>query len=75
MAAHKGDINAQRKLGLCYIKANEDYMLAYVWLSMATEQGSNMAKREKEKISKKMTPEQIAAANEIIKEIKSKQNR
>ena len=64
------DINAQRKLGLCYIESNENYVYAYSWLNMAAEQGSKLSNKKKEQISNNMTSEQIAAANELIKEIK-----
>ena len=72
IAAKQGDLYSQRKLGLYYKRSGKDYIKAYAWLTMAAEQGSNLAKKEREKISKKMTPEQIAAANDLIKEIKSK---
>jgi hypothetical protein len=72
LAAYQGDISAQRNLGQCYIESNEDYTQAYAWLCIATEQGSNMAKKKRDEISGKMTPEQIVAANELIKEIKGR---
>ena len=72
MAAYQSDINAQRKLGLCYIEADVDYVKAYAWLTMAAEQGSNMSKKKRDKMSSKMTPEQIVSANELIKELKAR---
>ena len=72
MAAYQGDIYSQRKLGLCYIESNEDYIRAYAWLTMAAEQGSNLSRKKRDEISKKMTPEQLAAANELINEIKAR---
>lgn len=70
MAAYQGDTNSQRKLGHCYIELNEDYIRAFAWFHKAAEQGSNLSKKNRDEISKKMTPEQIAEAKELIKEIK-----
>jgi hypothetical protein len=72
LAAFQDDIIAQRKLGLCYILSNEDYIRAYAWMTMAAEQGSNVSRKKRDKISIMMTPEQIAEANELINEIKAK---
>lgn len=70
LAAYQGDTNSQRKLGHCYIELNEDYIRAFAWFHKAAEQGSNLSKKNRDEISKKMTPEQIAEAKELIKEIK-----
>ena len=40
-------------------------------LTLATEQGSNMSQKKKDEIAEKMSPEEIASANEYIKEIKA----
>ena len=67
LAAYQGDTNSQRKLGHCYIELNEDYIRAFAWFHKAAEQGSNLSKKNRDEISKKMTPEQIAEAKELIK--------
>lgn len=53
---------------------SKDLIIAYKWLGLATESGSpreeNQAKKLLEKIKPQMTPEQISAADGLIKEWK-----
>ncbi len=74
-AAEQGVAVAQLYLGLMYAKGQgvlEDRVTALVWWSIAAANGDKNAKSNKIKIAKKMTPEQIAQAQALSKEMTQK---
>ena len=74
-AADQGYAKAQHKLGVMYNNGEgvlEDNVTAYAWWNIAAANGSKSAKDNKPKIAKDMTPEQIAKAQELSKEMVKK---
>ena len=45
----------------------KDYKLAYVWLHLAAIQGNKRAMKNFDILAKKMTPEQISDAKQMIR--------
>ena len=71
-AAEQGDAGAQTSLGAMYYNGGgilEDYETAYAWFNIAAANGDEYAKRNKLIVTKKMTPEQIAKAQELSREM------
>ena len=69
-AAKQGDTDGQLNLGLKYAKGEgvpENKVKAYVWWSLAAAQGHEKAKRNKGIVKKKMTREQIASPEAIVR--------
>ncbi len=74
-AAEQGVAVAQLYLGLMYAKGQgvlEDRVTALVWWSIAAANGNKNAKSNKPKLAKKMTPEQIAEAQALSREMLKK---
>ena len=75
-AADQGDAAAQTSLGLMYGKGQgvkQNGVTAYAWASIASTNGQNIASRFKSEFLKpKMTPAQIAKAEELVKEMVKK---
>ena len=72
IAAIRGQENAQYTLGVMYSKGEgvlKDDVTAYAWYNIAAANGSKIAKGNKPKIAKDMTPEQIAKARELSREM------
>jgi TPR repeat protein len=72
-AAEQGEATAQAFLGIMYERGQgvrQDYMLAYIWLNLATVHGFEDAKSSRDLLSSKMTPEQIAEAQRLAREWK-----
>lgn len=70
LAAEQGDLIAQNVLGFMYRKGNgvvSDYLRAYMWYDLGAFNGSKRATENKEWLSKKLTPAQIAKAQEMSK--------
>ncbi len=66
-AAEQGDANAQFMLGDMYENGKgvpKDYVQAYKYFNMASAQGDSTASEIRDLLEKKMTPEQIAKAQE-----------
>jgi uncharacterized protein len=64
-AALQGDANAQLNLGIKYDAGKgvrTDYIEAYKWLNLAAAQGNTTAMSARDKIVRRMTPEQIDEA-------------
>ena len=75
LAADQGNSNAQNNLGLCYDRNQgvpRDDVLAYMWFNLAGASGSETGYNNRESISKRMTPEQIAEAQKLSREWKPK---
>ena len=67
-AAEQGDARAQFNLGTMYYTGQgvpEDRVQAYAWYSIVAAQGVELAKENKEIIAEKMTPTEIAKAQEL----------
>ena len=67
-AAEQGDSGAQSHLGAMYVIGEgvpEDDVQAYAWLSIAVAQGNETAKELRNAIKDRMTPEQIAKAQDL----------
>ena len=72
-AAEQGHAPAQWYLGLMYRKGSgvpKDYVAAYAWYSL--DKSNFMGEHSRAKIAKEMTPEQIAKAKEMSKELQKK---
>ncbi len=67
-AAEQGNAVAQGQLGFMYAQGKgvpEDYVLAYAWLNLAAAQGIKNARETKDVLRPRMTPEQVARAQEL----------
>ena len=74
-SANQGHAPAQINLGLMYYNRQgvaRDYVRAYMWVSLAALQGDPIAVNYRDIIAKKMTPAQIAEAQRLAREWKSK---
>jgi len=74
-AAEQGLPQAQFNLGIMYYGgrgAPQDFVQAYRWLSLATAQGNEGASRFRDMVATRMTPGQIAEAQEMAKNWKPK---
>lgn len=66
-AAASGDRRAMLTLGRLYVQglgAPQDYVEAHKWLSLAASRGETEAVKERDSLAVKMTPEQVATAQE-----------
>lgn len=70
LAANQGHIGAQVNLGVMYHKGDgvEDFIQAYIWLNIAAASGDQIAKKNKEILKKKMTPQDISKAQALSRE-------
>ena len=74
-AAEQGIADAQFRLGVAYANGEgvlEDTLAAYAWYNIAAANGDDSAKGLKDIITKEMTPEQIAEAQKLSREIIAK---
>ena len=68
LAAEQGDARAQVHLGLMYARGKgvpEDNVQTYAWWNLAAVQGNKKASRNMDIVRKKMTPAQIAQAQNL----------
>ena len=66
-AAHAGDRQAMLALGRMYrrgLGVLQDYVEAHKWLNLAASRGEAAAVEERDALAAKMTPQQVAAAQE-----------
>ena len=71
-AAEQGDAHAQFLLGEMYANGEgvpEDYVFAYAWMNLAGAQGEDGAQEAKDRLSRDMTREQVARAQELSFEL------
>ena len=71
-AAENGFAMAQANLGVKYALGQgvpQDYVTAYAWLNIAAASGDERAKKNKDLAAEDMTPEQIAKAEALAKEM------
>ncbi len=70
-AAAQGEPRAQYNLGLMYLNGqgvSQDPVKAYYWISLSANRGNVRARDARDYVAEKMSTEQIAAANGLIKE-------
>ena len=75
MAAEQGYAAAQSKLGTMYygnLGVPQDYVLAHMWWSIAAAQGYKNAIKDRDYVAERMTPDQIAEAQKLVREWKPK---
>lgn len=72
-AAEQGDIEAQNNLGFMYdngLGVPQDLVFAHMWFNLAAAQGNRMASENSDMTEKRMTREQIAEAQRLLREWK-----
>ena len=72
-AAEQGQANAQFALGLMYAYGQgmaQDYVQAHMWYNLAASQGNDTARKNRDSIEQRMTPQQIADAQRLAREWK-----
>jgi uncharacterized protein len=77
-AADQGHIGAQAYLGLSCatgLGVPQDNTHAYMWLSVAAARGDQDAVSNRDRVARQMTPAQIAEAQKLAREWKSKPER
>jgi uncharacterized protein len=77
-AAEQNHAMAQNNLGGCYFNGQgvaQDYLQAYKWCSLASSQGEENAWRNLPFFMLEMTSEQIAEAQRLVQEFKSRESR
>ena len=75
LAAEQGSASAQYNLGVMYDNGEgvtQDYVRAHMWFNLVTSKGEEMAKKNREKVAKKMTPSQIAEAQKMAQDCEKK---
>ncbi len=50
----------------------QDYVRAHMWFNLSASQGNKNAKKNREKVTKKMTPAQIAEAQKMARDCEKK---
>ena len=71
-AAEQGYADAQLYLGIQYATGEgvmQDFVKAYAWLNVVSAQGIPKAVRERDQLSEKMTPDQVAEAQKLSREL------
>ena len=74
-AAEQGIASAQFNLGVMYANGEgvaEDYVMAHMWWNIAATNGHENARKNKDILVKKMSPSQIAKAQEMARECVAK---
>lgn len=69
--AEAGHAGAQYNLGFNFVQGKgvaKDLVQAYFWFELAARQGKRIATQLRDGISKKMTPEQIRQAQEMVQD-------
>jgi len=64
-AADQGNADAQNALGQLYAKGvgvREDFVQAHKWFNIAAAAGNELARRNRDAMGEKMTPQQLADA-------------
>ena len=71
LSAEQGYASAQRGLGYAYkngFGVPQDFVQAHMWLNLAGSQGSPMAQSWRDDVASRMTPDQIAEAQQLARE-------
>ena len=69
--AEQGQANSQYSLGVMYEKGQgviQDYIIAHMWLNIASSNGSKQAPRKRKEIEVKMSTNQISEAQKLARE-------
>lgn len=78
LAAEQGNITAQYNLGLMYhhgVGVPQDDVQAHMWCSLSAAGGHTRARECRDKVTKRMTPAQLAEAKRLTREWKPKNRR
>ena len=73
--AEQGHAKAQFHLSLMYYKGAgvlRDFVTAYAWVNLAAYNGADNGSKGREMVARRMTPEQIAEAQKLSKELLKK---
>ena len=73
--AEQGDADAQFNLGVMYDEGEgvpQDYVSAHMWFNLAGTNGDKNAVTNRNTVEKKMTPEEIEKAQEMVRNWKPK---
>ncbi len=76
-AAEQAYASALNNLGFMYDEGRgvpQDYVQAHLWYNLAAAQGDELARKNREIVAGKMTPEQIAEAQSLAREWKPKKS-
>jgi TPR repeat protein len=77
-SAKEGNVSSQYSLALNCLRGSQgegkDIVKAYAWFDIAANQGHQGAVKQREKLLKKMNPEQVAAGTRMSKEISEEIN-
>jgi len=71
LSAKQGNDSAQRRLGFMYERGagvQQDYVQAYMWYNLGTANGAKPGDLRRDALAKRMTPEQIAEALQLVRE-------
>ena len=71
-AAEQGNAKAMNNLGYMYASGSgvlQDFVLAYMWYNQAGANGINLGSENRDRLAMQMTPEQIAAAQQLADEL------
>lgn len=71
MAAKQGDPVAMSHLGLMYANGEgvpQDFVLAHAWWNLAGARGDRQARRNRDIVAERMTPDQIGEAQRLARE-------
>ena len=71
LAAEQGYADAQSNLGYMYFNGQgvpQDYVLAHMWFNLSASQGSSGAASRRDIAASRMTPAQIAEAQQLARE-------
>ncbi len=74
-AAEQGYSAGQTRLGDMYVLGQgvaQDYVQAHMWFNLAAARGQKLARINRNRLAKQMTPEQIAEARRLAREWKPK---
>jgi hypothetical protein len=69
---------AQTKLGLMYetgTGVTQDYVRAHMWYNLVVAWGNQTARKNRDIVTKQMTPAQIAEANRLARDWKPKKKK
>ena len=69
-AAEEGDATGQFSLGWAYEQGDgvlQDYVLAHMWYNLAAAQGADVAAKDRDRVAAKMTSDQIAEAQRVVR--------
>ncbi len=72
-AAEQNHADAQTILGFMYEKGRgvtRDYVQAHMWYNLARARGQKIARKNRDRLAKQMTPEQIGEARRLAREWK-----